>query len=86
MSLADHFERIPVAGFNSGVDPQAARRQFNMSAGLAGLLGLVAITLTFAAPLTPVEISREKLQMTVQAPQKVQVRHAAQDVKVLPGG
>lgn len=86
MSLADHFEPVQDAGFNAGVDPRAARRQFNISAGLAAVMGVVALALTFVAPMQPVEMSREKLQMTVQAPQKVLVRQAAQDVSLRPGG
>lgn len=86
MSLADHFEPVQDAGFNAGVDPRAARRQLNMSAGLAAAMGAIALALTVVAPMKPVEVTREKLQMTVQAPQKVHVRQAAQDARILPGG
>jgi hypothetical protein len=86
MSLVDHFEPVQDAGFNAGVDPRAARRQFNVSAGLAAVMGIVALALTVVMPIKPVDVSREQLQMTVQAPQKVQVRHAARDAKILPGG
>jgi hypothetical protein len=86
MSIADHFEPVQEAGFTQGIDPDAARRQFNMSAGLAAVLGVVALAVSFLAPMKPVEVSRERLQMTVQAPQKVQVRHAAQDARQFPGG
>lgn len=86
MSIADHFEPVQDAGFTQGIDPDSARRQFNISAGLAAVLGVAALAVSFLAPLKPVEVSRERLQMTVQAPQKVQVRHAAQDARQFPGG
>ncbi|MDB5651604.1 MAG: hypothetical protein JWL62_3124 [Hyphomicrobiales bacterium] len=86
MSITDHFEPVEDAGFTQGIDPDSARRQFNMSAGLAAVLGVVAIALTFVVPVKPVDVSREHLQMTVQAPQKVQVRHAAQNAEQFPGG
>lgn len=88
MSITDHFAPVQDAGFKQAIDPDTARRQFNVSAGLAAILGLTALALTFVVPMPSLEtgLGRERLQATVQMPHKVQVRHAAQDVKALPGG
>jgi hypothetical protein len=45
MSIADHFRREPDAGFVRSYDPQAARRQFQISLLLIMILTLAAFTL-----------------------------------------
>jgi hypothetical protein len=45
MSIADHFRRVPDAGFVRSYDPQAARRQFQISLVLILILTLAAFSL-----------------------------------------
>ncbi len=59
MSIADHFRRAPDAGFVRSYDPQAARRQFQVSLVLIMILTLAAFTLglllRFDAPIEDVK-------------------------------
>jgi hypothetical protein len=45
MSIAEHFVHAPDAGFVRSYDPQAARRQFQISLVLILILTLAAFTL-----------------------------------------
>jgi hypothetical protein len=45
MSIADHFERAPDAGFIRDYDGTAARRQFNISLTLIVVIALAASAL-----------------------------------------
>jgi hypothetical protein len=45
MSIAEHFDHAPDAGFVRSYDPQAARRQFQISLVLILILTLTAFTL-----------------------------------------
>lgn len=45
MSIADHFDDVPDAGFVCSYDPRAARRQFQISLVLILILTLAAFTL-----------------------------------------
>jgi hypothetical protein len=45
MSIADHFRRVPDAGFVRSYDSQAARHQFQISLVLIAILALAAFTL-----------------------------------------
>lgn len=45
MSIADHFEHVPDAGFVRSYDSQAARRQFQISVILILILTLAAFAL-----------------------------------------
>jgi hypothetical protein len=47
MSIADHFDHAPDAGFIRAYDSRAARRQFQISAALILVLALAAFTLGF---------------------------------------
>ena len=57
MSVVDHFDKAPEAGFSRQWDADAARRQFNVSLGLIAALalavGLLAFTLRGAGPTNP---------------------------------
>lgn len=74
------------AGFTRRIDPQAARRQFNMSLGLVALIAAASM----ASALTvrqPVETaSREPARLTVQAPQIVHTKQAVRSVEGQIGG
>lgn len=52
MSVVDHFDKAPEAGFSRGCDAEAARRQFNVSlaliAALAFGVGAVAYSMRSA--------------------------------------
>lgn len=52
MSVVDHFDKAPEAGFARGWDAEAARRQFNVSlaliAALAFGVGVVAYSMRSA--------------------------------------
>jgi hypothetical protein len=54
MSVVDHFDKAPEAGFSRGPDAESARRQFNVSLGLIAALacaaGLLAFTLRGEGP------------------------------------
>jgi hypothetical protein len=58
MSIADHFDHAPDAGFVRSYDPQAARRQFQISLVLMLVLTLAAFALgllvRFDAPASEV--------------------------------
>jgi len=45
MSIADHFDHTPDAGFIRTYDPQTARRQFQVSAVLIVVLAMAAFAL-----------------------------------------
>ena len=47
MSIADHFEPAPDAGFVRSYDSRTARRQFQISVALILVLSLAAFTLGF---------------------------------------
>lgn len=47
MSIADHFEHTPDAGFVRNYDSSSARRQFNVSLILIVVLALAASALGF---------------------------------------
>jgi hypothetical protein len=47
MSIADHFDSVPDAGFVRSYDSRSARRQFQISVALVLVLALAAFTLGF---------------------------------------
>lgn len=47
MSIADHFDSAPDAGFIRSYDSRAARRQFRISVALILILSMAALTLGF---------------------------------------
>ncbi len=47
MSIVDHFDHAPDAGFVRYYDSRAARRQFRISVALVVVLSLAAFTLGF---------------------------------------
>jgi hypothetical protein len=47
MSIADHFDPAPDAGFVRSYDSRTARRQFQISVALILVLSLAAFTLGF---------------------------------------
>ena len=53
MSIADHFENIPEAGFTRNWDAGSARRQFNMSLVLIGALAMAAVVLGLSLRFEP---------------------------------
>ena len=65
MSVVDHFDKAPEAGFSRGWDAEAARRQFNVSlaliAALAFGIGVVAFSMR-SAPKRPVFAAIEHVE------------------------
>lgn len=47
MSIADHFDPAPDAAFIRKYDSKTARRQFNMSIVLVGVISMAAAALAF---------------------------------------
>jgi hypothetical protein len=47
MSIADHFEHAPDAGFIRDYDSNSARRQFNVSLILVAVIAIAATALGF---------------------------------------
>ncbi len=86
MSLNDPIEADSEDAQTGVITPETARRQLNMSAGLAGVLCTVALALALFWP-PPVRPARhEASQSLVQAPQLVHIRHAEGSVRLTPGG
>ncbi len=54
MSILDHFDRSAEQGFTRQIDPDTARRQFNLSLALVAFIALAtftaALTTKFEAP------------------------------------
>ncbi len=74
------------AGFMRSVDPQAARRQFNMSLGLIAALGLAILTSALTLRIHPAPAARHVARATIQAPQMMPVRQAVFGLLQQPGG
>ena len=89
MAIIDHFERVEEPGFTRTVDPQAARRQFNMSLGLVVVLAIAAAAIALSLRSEPQFLAaqvRAPVKLVVQMPQRVQVQQAAEHARPLPGG
>jgi hypothetical protein len=75
------IEMEPLAdeGFYQTIEPEAARRQFNMSLGLVAALSLVAVLVGLTAGFGPVDATvagNREARITVQTPQRVQIMQA----------
>jgi hypothetical protein len=71
------------------VDPQAARRQFNMSLGLVVVLAIAAAAITLSFRSEPQFLAAQvtaPVKLVVQVPQHVEVQQAAERARQLPGG
>ena len=53
MSIADHFDHTPDAGFVRSYDTRSARRQFQVSVALVVILGVSAFALGFLVRFDP---------------------------------
>ena len=53
MSIADHFDHAPDAGFVRSYDSRAARRQFQVSVALILILALAAFSLGLLVRFEP---------------------------------
>ncbi|MEJ0050728.1 MAG: hypothetical protein WDN02_05910 [Methylovirgula sp.] len=53
MSIADHFDHTPDAGFVRSYDTRSARRQFQVSLALAVVLGISAFALGLLVRFDP---------------------------------
>jgi hypothetical protein len=67
-----------------GMDPETARRQFNVSAALAAILALAALAIAVLGPVATVTVRREAAQTIVEAPKFRHIQHA--EVPIQPGG
>ena len=67
-----------------GMDPESARRQFNISAVLAAVLALAALAIAVLGPVATVNVNREAAQTIVQAPQFKHIQRAEGTIR--PGG
>jgi hypothetical protein len=68
-------------GFYRTVEPEVARRQFNMSLGLLTLLTMVAVALGATAGFSPIahsSFSDRQARLVVQSPQRVHVLQASE--------
>lgn len=88
MSFSGKFEAIADEGFYQTIEPDAARRQFNMSLGLVTLLALVALVVGISAgfaPLSRTAPNNLQAKLVVQQPQRVHVMQAEGPGQI-PGG
>ena len=76
MTIADHFERTPDAGFTRAIDPVAAHRQFVLSLGLVAVITVATIAATLTLKVG--ETRSASANITVQAPQMMHVQQADQ--------
>ena len=53
MSVVDHFDKAPEAGFTRGWDAEAARRQFNVSLALIAALAFGIGTVAYSMRSAP---------------------------------
>ena len=53
MSIADHFDHTPDAGFVRSYNSRSARRQFQVSVALVVILGISAFALGFLVRFDP---------------------------------
>ncbi len=53
MSIADHFDHTPDAGFVRSYDSRSARRQFQVSLALVVILGISAVALGLLVRFDP---------------------------------
>ena len=67
-----------------GMDPQTARRQFNVSAALAAILALAALAVAVIGPVATVNVRREAAQTIVEMPKFKHIQHA--ETPTQPGG
>jgi hypothetical protein len=88
MAIVDHFEPVEEPGFTRTVDPEAARRQLNMSLGLVIVLAIAATAIALSYRFEPQILEaqvRAPVKLVVQVPQRVQVQQAAERATQLPG-
>ncbi len=80
MSIADHFDRAPDAGFIRTYEAQTARRQFQVSLALILMLAAAAFALgmlvrfdepTSAAPRKPVPVKASEVHFAGHLPATV---------------
>jgi hypothetical protein len=89
MAIVDHFEPVEEPGFTRAIDPEAARRQFNMSLGLVVVLAIAAAAVALSLRSEPQVLAahlRAPVKLVVQMPQHVRVLQAAEHASQLPGG
>lgn len=89
MAIVDHFAYVEEPGFTRTIDPEAARRQFNMSLGLVVVLAVAAAAIALSFRFEPQILTahvRAPIKLVVQMPQFVQVQQAAEPADQLPGG
>ncbi len=79
MSIIDHFDRTLEPGFLHTIDPNAARRQLNMSLGLVIIFVVGAFGLAVTMGIAPLPSATPSLSTAsyVQAPQTVHIRNAS---------
>ena len=81
---ADSFEDQNERADIWGMDPESARRQFNVSAVLAVVLALAAVVIAVVGPVATVNVRREAAQTIVEAPKFKHIQRA--EAVPLPGG
>ena len=57
MSVVDHFDKTPEAGFSRQWDAESARRQFSVSLALIAALAFAAGFLAFSLRLAPQRVA-----------------------------
>ena len=86
MSILDHFDRSAEHGFTWQIDPDTARRQFNLSIMLVAFIALATFTATLAMKFEAPTQGSGGGRALVQAPSLVHVQQAAHDLSQRPGG
>lgn len=88
MYVSGKFDSVADAGFYQTIQPDEARRQFNMSLGLVVILSLVALFVGLSAGFAPLPQSApaaQQARLIVRQPQRVHVMQA-QARSQAPGG
>jgi hypothetical protein len=90
---ANSFDHIPFhtddeaderSGECWGMNPESARRQFNVSAVFAAILALAALLVAVLGPVATVNVRREAAQTLVEAPKFKHIQRA--EAPLPPGG
>jgi len=86
MSIQDRIETREESGFVQAISPDAARRQFKISATLVAALAVATVFVAALGQVQPRYSEPATVKLTVQAPGVMQVQQAHSKFRVQPGG
>ena len=86
MSMIERLDSNQDDGFTTRIDPQAARRQFNMSLGMVVALAIATVSAAYTLRIDTSAPAPATSRLVVQAPQVLHVQQARQDTRSQPGG